>query len=46
MEGERYPPCTGNPMERPREREETPDTLLARRPTERPQFVTPIIREE
>ena len=46
MEGERYPPCTGNPMERPREREETPDTLPARRPTERPQFVTPIIREE
>lgn len=46
MEGERYSPCAGNPMERPREREDTSDTLLAKRPIERPQFVTPIVREE
>ena len=46
MEGERYPSCSGNPRECPQDREVTPENISTSRPTERPQFVTPIVRDE
>ena len=46
MEAERYAPCSGNSRECPQERGTTPVNVPASRPTERPQFVTPIVRDE
>ena len=46
MEAERYAPSSGNSRECPQERGTTPVNVPASRPTERPQFVTPIVRDE
>ena len=46
MEGERYPSCIVNPRKYPQERETTPVNISTNRPTERPQFVTPVVRGE
>ena len=46
MEGERYPSCIVNPRKHPQERGTTPVNISTNRPTERPQFVTPVVRDE
>ena len=46
MEGERYPSCIVNPRKYPQERGTTPVNKSTNRPTERPQFVTPVVRDE
>ena len=46
MEGERYPSCMVNPRKYPQERGTTPVNISTNRPTERPQFVTPVVRDE
>ena len=46
MEGERYPLCIVNPRKCPQERGTTPVNISTNRPTERTQFVTPVVRDE
>ena len=46
MEGERYPSCILNPRKHPQERGTTPENISTNRPTERPQFVTSIVRDD
>ena len=42
MDGETYPSCIVNPQERGT----TPVNISTNRPTERPQFVAPLVRDE
>ena len=46
LEGERYPSCIVNPRKHPQERGTTPVNISTNRPTERPYFVTPVVRDE
>ena len=46
MEGERYHSCIVNPRKCPQERGTTPVNISMNRPTERPQFVAPVVRDE
>ena len=46
MEEERYTPFRESVAERPHEGEEIPENLGRGRPTERPQFVTPVLRND
>ena len=46
ISGERYPSCIVNTRRYPQERGTTPVNISTNRPTERPQFVTPVVRDE
>ena len=46
MEGERYPSCIVNPRKCPQERGTPPVNISMNRPTEKSQFVAPVVRDE